>query len=144
DAERLDERARALLRALHLEHKVTLSGDGFSTTEPSAGQRKRLALLVAVLEDRPAYDFDEWAADQEPAYKDVFYRELLPGLKARGKAVLVITHDERYFELADRQLWLEDGRLARVEPETIRAGSAQREANPALDGPPRRLESARG
>jgi putative ATP-binding cassette transporter len=107
----LDERARELLARLQLSHKVRVERGRFSTTELSRGQQKRLALLVAYLEDRPVYVFDEWAADQDPVYKDVFYTELLPDLKARGKAVLVITHDDQYFHLADRRLKLEAGRI---------------------------------
>ncbi|MEK6296921.1 MAG: cyclic peptide export ABC transporter [Paraburkholderia tropica] len=83
----------------------------FSTLALSQGQRKRLALLVAFLEDRPFYVFDEWAADQDPAFKDVFYRTLLPELKTKGKTVLVITHDDRYFDLADRLIKLDSGRI---------------------------------
>jgi putative pyoverdin transport system ATP-binding/permease protein len=83
----------------------------FSTLGLSQGQRKRLALLVAYLEDRPFYVFDEWAADQDPLFKDVFYRRLLPDLKARGKTVLVISHDDRYFALADRSIKLDDGQI---------------------------------
>lgn len=114
----LDERARELLGRLQLSHKVRVECGMFSTTELSRGQQKRLALLVAYLEDRPVYVFDEWAADQDPVYKDVFYNELLPDLKARGKAVLVITHDDQYFHLADRRLKLESGCLEeqRAEP----------------------------
>lgn len=107
----LDERARELLARLQLSHKVRVERGTFSTTELSRGQQKRLALLVAYLEDRPVYVFDEWAADQDPVYKDVFYTELLPDLKARGKAVLVITHDDQYFHLADRRLKLEAGQI---------------------------------
>ncbi|WP_437656307.1 cyclic peptide export ABC transporter [Sorangium sp. So ce1182] len=112
----LDERARKLLVELELSHKVTVRDGVLSTTELSQGQRKRLALLVSYLENRPVYVFDEWAADQDPAYREVFYRRLLPDLKARGKAVLAITHDDRYFHLADRCVKLEFGRLTpRVE-----------------------------
>lgn len=107
----LDARARALLARLQLSHKVRVEGGTFSTTELSRGQQKRLALLVAYLEDRPVYVFDEWAADQDPIYKEVFYTELLPDLKARRKAVLVITHDDQYFHLADRRLKLASGRI---------------------------------
>ncbi|MBZ4422341.1 cyclic peptide export ABC transporter [Myxococcus sp. RHSTA-1-4] len=102
---------RPYLERLQLEHKVRLEGDAFSTTELSQGQRKRLALVAAFLEDRPIYLFDEWAADQDPSFKEVFYRELLPELKRRGKAVVVISHDDRYFDVADRLLHLESGRL---------------------------------
>lgn len=104
-------RARELLCELKLDHKLSIEAGRFSTTALSHGQRKRLALLVAYLEDRPVYVFDEWAADQDPSFKEVFYRVLLPELKARGKAVLVITHDDRYFDLADRSIKLEAGRV---------------------------------
>ncbi|WP_457920666.1 cyclic peptide export ABC transporter [Paraburkholderia tropica] len=103
--------ARALLVALQLDHKVRIQDGAFSTLALSQGQRKRLALLVAFLEDRPFYVFDEWAADQDPAFKDVFYRTLLPELKTKGKTVLVITHDDRYFDLADRLIKLDSGRI---------------------------------
>jgi putative ATP-binding cassette transporter len=107
----LDAQAQQLLELLHLEHKVTIRDGRFSTTDLSQGQRKRLALLVAYLEDRPFYVFDEWAADQDPTFKDVFYRRLLPELKAKGKTVLVITHDDRYFSLADRYIKLDYGQI---------------------------------
>ena len=55
--------------------------------------------------------FDEWAADQDPVFKEVFYREVLPELRAMGKAVLVISHDDRYFHLADRLIRMESGCL---------------------------------
>jgi putative pyoverdin transport system ATP-binding/permease protein len=109
--ERLDQAAQALLEALQLSHKVTIDQGVFSTLDLSQGQRKRLALLVAYLEDRPFYLFDEWAADQDPLFKDVFYRRLLPALKAKGKTVVVITHDDRYFHLADRLIKLESGQV---------------------------------
>lgn len=107
----LDQTAQALLVQLQLDHKVSIKDGVFSTLELSQGQRKRLALLVAYLEDRRFYLFDEWAADQDPLFKDVFYRTLLPDLKAKGKTVLVITHDDRYFHLADRYIKLEYGQL---------------------------------
>jgi putative ATP-binding cassette transporter len=88
----------------------------FSTTQLSSGQRKRLALLCAYLEDRPFYLFDEWASDQDPLFKDVFYTQLLPELRSRAKAVLVITHDDRYFPLADRLIRLDYGKITRDGP----------------------------
>ncbi|MCZ6873765.1 MAG: ABC transporter ATP-binding protein, partial [bacterium] len=94
-----------------LNHKVKVQDGALSTTDLSQGQRKRLALLTAYLEDRPFYVFDEWAADQDLTVKEIFYTQLLPELKTRGKAVLVISHDERYFHLADRVLTLEEGKL---------------------------------
>jgi putative pyoverdin transport system ATP-binding/permease protein len=107
----LDARAREYLRLLHLDRVVRIQDGRLSTTDLSRGQRKRLALLTAYLEDRPVYVFDEWAADQDPVFRKVFYAQLLPDLKARGKAVLVISHDEHYFHLADRTLELVEGKL---------------------------------
>jgi putative ATP-binding cassette transporter len=106
-----DARARDYLERLHLDHKVSIKDGVFSTTQLSQGQRKRLALLCAYLEDRPFYLFDEWASDQDPVFKEVFYSQLLPGLRSRNKAVLVITHDDRYFGRADRLIRLDYGRI---------------------------------
>ena len=107
----LDAQAQEYLRKLHLEHKVQIQEGVLSTTDLSQGQRKRLALLTAYLEDRPIYLFDEWASDQDPFFREIFYKQLLPELKNRGKAVLVISHDDRYFYLADRVIKLEYGKL---------------------------------
>src|SRR4030095_11623209 len=98
----LDNRASQYLTQLRLSDKVEVKDGVFSTINLSQGQRKRLALLTAYLEDRPIYLFDEWAADQDPLFKQVFYYELLPELKARGKTVLVISHDDRFYEVGDR------------------------------------------
>jgi putative ATP-binding cassette transporter len=111
----LDEQGNALLAKLHLQHKVQVRDGAFTTRALSQGQRKRLALVVAYLEERPFLVFDEWAADQDPAFKDVFYRELLPQLRARGKSVLVISHDDRYFSLADRLIRMENGQVVALE-----------------------------
>jgi putative ATP-binding cassette transporter len=110
-AEGLDERARGFLSQLHLDHKVKVRDGLLSTIDLSQGQRKRLALLTAYLEDRPFYFFDEWASDQDPHFKELFYRELVPELRARGKTVVVITHDDKYFSFADRVIKLDYGQL---------------------------------
>jgi len=107
-----DGHARDYLERLHLDHKVSIDDGVFSTTQLSQGQRKRLALLCAYLEDRPFYLFDEWASDQDPLFKDVFYTQLLPELRSRNKAVLVITHDDRYFSCADRLIRLDYGKIS--------------------------------
>ncbi len=72
---------------------------------------KRLALLTAYLEDRPIYIFDEWASDQDPVFKAVFYKQLLPELKSRGKTVIAVTHDDKYFNQCDRLVKLDYGRV---------------------------------
>jgi len=111
----LDARGNRLIEKLHLQHKVQVRAAAFTTRDLSQGQRKRLALVVAYLEDRPFLVFDEWAADQDPVFKEVFYREVLPELRALGKTVLVISHDDRYFHLADRLVRMENGQVVSVE-----------------------------
>ncbi|HEX7313569.1 MAG TPA: cyclic peptide export ABC transporter [Pyrinomonadaceae bacterium] len=107
----LDGQSRRRLAELQLGHKVQVVDGKLSTTDLSQGQRKRLALLTAFLEDRPFYVFDEWAADQDPHFKDVFYLQMLPELKASGKTVLVICHDDRYYYMADRIIKLDYGKV---------------------------------
>ncbi|MFW6012134.1 MAG: cyclic peptide export ABC transporter [bacterium] len=111
DADDLDERAQLYLSQLHLASKLQVSDGRLSTLNLSQGQRKRLALVTAFLEDRPIYLFDEWAADQDPNFKRVFYHEILPALRRRGKVVLVISHDDRYYDTADRIVKLEAGTI---------------------------------
>jgi putative pyoverdin transport system ATP-binding/permease protein len=128
----LDKRARRYLEQLQLHHKVAIKNGRLSTTSLSQGQRKRLALLTAYLEDRAFYLFDEWASDQDPYFKEIFYTQLLPELKGRGKTVFVITHDDKYYGLADRLVKLESGKVTMdregggVDTETVRRGDAER------------------
>lgn len=109
-------RGRELLRELRLDHKVLLQGTEFSTTDLSQGQRRRLVLLGAMIEDRPVLLLDEWAADQDPEFRVFFYDHIIPELRARGKTVILITHDDRYFDRADRVLKLESGQLLAAAP----------------------------
>jgi putative ATP-binding cassette transporter len=111
----LSQQAHHYLKQLQLDHKVTLEADRFSTTALSQGQRKRLALLTAYLEDRPIYVFDEWASDQDPVFKEIFYTQLLPGLRDRGKTVLAISHDDHYFACADRIIKLDYGQVEYIK-----------------------------
>ncbi len=111
EPDELDQRAHEYLKLLKLDHKVKVENGCLSTTDLSQGQRKRLALLTAYLEDRPVYLFDEWAADQDPSFKRVFYRKLLPDLRARGKTVIVISHDDAYYDVGDRIIKLDYGQV---------------------------------
>jgi putative ATP-binding cassette transporter len=110
--EDLDAVANRYLEQLELSHKIQVVDGGFSSTSLSQGQRKRLALLTALIEERPICVFDEWAADQDPHYKQIFYSKILPMLRAHNKTVLVVTHDDRYFHHGDRVIKLEDGKIA--------------------------------
>ncbi len=105
----VDERAKEYLMNLGLDRKVSIEDGKFSTINLSQGQRKRLALLVAYLEDRQIYIFDEWAADQDPRFKEIFYRSLLPELKKKGKTIILVSHDDRFYDVGDRIITLDSG-----------------------------------
>ncbi|MCG8460152.1 MAG: cyclic peptide export ABC transporter [Holophagales bacterium] len=100
-----------LLEEMELTGKTRFVEDRFEPIDLSTGQRKRLALIVTMLEDRPIYVFDEWAAEQDPLFRRRFYHEVLPSLKAKGKTVIAVTHDDKYFQLADRIIHMEEGRI---------------------------------
>lgn len=113
--------ARRLLAEVHLDRLVTIDSVGaFSSTKLSQGQRKRLALVAALLEDKPVYVFDEWAADQDPEFRGWFYDRILPDLRARGKLVIAITHDDAFYATADRIVRLSEGRILSDTRQTAR------------------------
>ena len=103
------------LRRLGLADAVEFRDGRFSTTDLSTGQRKRLAFIHAVLEDRPILMFDEWAADQDPDFRALFYRTLLPELRLAGKTVIAVSHDDRYFDAADRVVHMAGGRIVMID-----------------------------
>ena len=100
---------------MELADKVGFTDGAFTTQALSTGQRKRLALVVALLDDRDILVFDEWAADQDAHFRHRFYTEWLPRLKQDGKTVLAVTHDDRYWSHCDRRLSMDLGRLAPAE-----------------------------
>ncbi len=106
-----DERINALIRLMQLEQKVYFQDGKFSSLDLSTGQRKRLAYIVARLEDRPIYIFDEWAADQDPEFRNYFYYTLLPDLKDAGKTIIAVSHDDRYFHLGDHVIKMDYGSI---------------------------------
>jgi putative pyoverdin transport system ATP-binding/permease protein len=105
------QRSQTYLEKLQIAHKVSIQDGILSTTALSTGQRKRLALLNAYLEDRSVYVFDEWASDQDPVFRELFYHTILQELKAKGKTVIVISHDDRYFDVGDRLIKLDYGEV---------------------------------
>jgi putative ATP-binding cassette transporter len=96
---------------VELTGKTRVTDSRFETLELSGGQRKRLALLVSLLENRPIYIFDEMAADQDPAFRRKFYKEILPLLRQEGRTIVAVTHDDKYFGEADRLLKMDEGRF---------------------------------
>ncbi|HEX2829942.1 MAG TPA: cyclic peptide export ABC transporter [Burkholderiales bacterium] len=109
------EEVNAWLARLDLKGKTEYRDGEFSSVALSAGQRKRLAFAVAMLEDRPIYVLDEFGAEQDPEHRRSFYREILPGLREAGKTVIVVTHDDAYFDAADRIIRMDFGKVVNVE-----------------------------
>ncbi|PCJ99217.1 MAG: ABC transporter ATP-binding protein [Alteromonadaceae bacterium] len=120
-----DQRANHYLERLQIAQKVQVKNGMLSTTDLSQGQRKRLALLAVYLSPRPIVLLDEWAADQDPVFRRVFYHEILPELKAQGKTVIAITHDDKYFDCADRILRFDAGEMRPVESNALSASRPQ-------------------
>lgn len=106
-------KAHALLARFELAHKVAVENGCFSTIDLSAGQRRRLSLVSALLEDKPVVVLDEWAADQDPHFRKMFYEELLPELRAQQKIIICVTHDDRWFNIADKVWRMAEGRIQR-------------------------------
>lgn len=106
--------ADALMRWMEMERVTAVEGDRFGRRDLSAGQRKRLGLVAAILEKKPILILDEWAADQDPHFRLKFYREIVPELKRRGLTIIAVTHDDHYFDVADRRLHMEEGRLSEL------------------------------
>ena len=105
-----------LLVEMHLQDVTGVEDSRFKRIDLSTGQKKRLALIVALLEQRPILVFDEVAADQDPQFRKYFYEVLLHRLQSEGKTIVAVTHDDHYFHVADRTLKMEDGRFVEYTP----------------------------
>lgn len=119
-----ESKINSYLESLGLKGKTEFVDGYFTTTQLSDGQRRRLALLVALLEDKDIYIFDEWAADQDPEFKNIFYRDILQDMKRNNKLIIVITHDDRYFDCADRVIFMEEGKMIGEKPNFSNAYTA--------------------
>ena len=111
DEDRIDQ----LIHKMELQDRTKVTGRAISNTQLSTGQRKRLALVLTMVEDKPIFIFDEWAADQDPTFRRYFYKEILPQLKAEGKTILAATHDDKYFDVADEVYKFEEGKMHRIQ-----------------------------
>jgi putative ATP-binding cassette transporter len=96
---------------MELNHKIEIDNKSFNTLDLSTGQRKRIALMVALMEDRDFIVLDEWAADQDPVFRKKFYKKILPSLKKQGKTVIALTHDDAYYDTADEIIKLDNGKM---------------------------------
>lgn len=113
----IDERqVRALLKKMGVAEKTRFKDGAFTNTNLSTGQKKRLAYVNAVMDNKQIYIFDEVAADQDPEFRKHFYEVLLPELRNEGKTIIAVTHDDKYFHTADRVLKMDEGKLIEYTP----------------------------
>jgi putative ATP-binding cassette transporter len=110
------EFADRILETLELSGKTKIEGKKITNLNLSAGQRKRLALMIALFEDKPVMVFDEWAAEQDPEFRRKFYMEIIPELRRQGKTIFAITHDDNYFHTADRIVKMDYGKIIDYVP----------------------------
>ncbi|MDO9712719.1 cyclic peptide export ABC transporter [Paracraurococcus lichenis] len=111
--------ADELLELLEMSDKVRIENGAFSTVALSGGQRKRLALVAALLERKPILVLDEWAADQSPQFRETFYRRILPWIQAQGTTVIAVSHDDKYFDVADQLIQVTNGRIVTLEASAV-------------------------
>ena len=111
------------LTQLQMGHKIKLDGGKILDLNLSKGQKKRVALLLALAEERDIIMLDEWAADQDPHFRREFYQLLLPLMQEMGKTIFAISHDDHYFIHADRLLEMRNGQLRELTGEERAAAS---------------------
>lgn len=111
------ETARRLLEDVEVSDKTAIQDGAFTTVALSAGQRKRLALAAVEMEGKPMLVLDEWAADQDPLFRRKFYGGLLDDIAGRHRFRILVTHDDRWFDRADRLLHMVDGAIRDVTGE---------------------------
>lgn len=111
------------LEQLKMNHKLQLEDGKILDLKLSKGQKKRVALLLALAEERDIILLDEWAADQDPHFRREFYQVLLPLMQQMGKTIFAISHDDHYFTHADRLLEMRNGQLTELTGEERKAAS---------------------
>ncbi|NME69787.1 cyclic peptide export ABC transporter [Flammeovirga aprica] len=109
------EEAYYYLHLFEMSDKVSISSNGFSSTDLSTGQRKRLALIYAILVKKPIIVLDEWAADQDPYFRQKFYHDIVPLLNSKGFTIVAITHDDKYYHCCDKLFEMSNGKLLKKE-----------------------------
>lgn len=114
-----DKRVNEYLKYFMIDHVVSYKEARFHYADLSTGQKKRLSLIYALLEDKPILVLDEWAADQDPVFRKYFYEEILTALKNQGKTIIAVTHDDKYYDVADRIIHLEYGRVKNMATEPV-------------------------
>ncbi len=107
DRKRLQEH----IEEMGLVEGISIVDNQFTSLELSTGQLRRLALSLALAEERPIVVLDEFASDQDPGRRKFFYDVLVPRLAKAGHCLIAVTHDEHCFDKSDRLIRMEDGKI---------------------------------
>lgn len=99
-------RAAALLGELGLGRRLR-----FSPEKLSGGEKQRVAIARALVNDPALILADEPTANLDSSHGHETMRLLREIAKGRGRAVVIVSHDQRIRDIADRVLWLEDGQF---------------------------------
>ena len=106
-------KSKAMLGSVGLEERLDYYPDNLS-----GGQKQRIAIARALVNRPPLVLADEpTAALDKQSGRDVV--EIMQSLaKNQGTTILLVTHDNRILDIADRIVEMEDGLLTRNSPNT--------------------------
>jgi putative ABC transport system ATP-binding protein len=126
------QRARVLLERVGLGRRL-----GFRPEQLSGGEKQRVAIARALANDPPLILADEPTANLDSAIGRQVARLLRQLATEDRRAVVIVSHDTRLNEIADRVLWLEDGtfrELATMATDPVCGMTVPRHDHPHLQG----------
>jgi putative ABC transport system ATP-binding protein len=104
-------RAIELLAMLGLEHRLD-----HLPADLSGGEKQRVALARALANNPPLILADEPTGNLDSKIGREVMELLCSGVgREQGRAIVIVTHDHRLRDIADRIMWLEDGKLSEKE-----------------------------
>ena len=128
---RARQKARPILEQLGLGHRLN-----FLPKKLSGGEKQRVAIARALVNEPDLNLADEPTANLDSHHGHETVRLLRRIAKEQNRGVIIVSHDQRIKDVADRVLWLEDGQFKNViemAVDPVCGMSVDREAAPALD-----------
>ncbi len=103
-------RANMMIKAVGLEQK-----EHFLPGKLSGGQQQRVAIARALVHQPKLVICDEPTSSLDHKSGQVVMKLLKELTRAHGTTMIVVTHDERVYQYADRIAYMEDGKITKVE-----------------------------
>jgi len=97
-------KAQELLTSLDLGARLN-----FLPEKLSGGEKQRVAIARALINEPAIILADEPTANLDSKIGHEIMRLLRDIAKVQGRSVVIVSHDQRIQDIADRVLWLEDG-----------------------------------